>query len=123
MSGMRDAVEAAARAIRDVGIARYLRDVEGWRKPNFAPWDSETEELRTAYLEDAQAALTAAKFPDLLTDNRRLRDALQYARNELDRCGYGDFHYGETPRDPRILAALEIADAAIAKLPSDEGAE
>lgn len=43
-------------------------------------------------------------------DNARLRAALVRARAEIDRWGYGDHHYGNTPRDPGVLAALADID-------------
>ena len=32
---------------------------------------------------------------------------------ELSRWGFGDFHYGNTPRDPEVLAALAVYDEAL----------
>ncbi len=32
---------------------------------------------------------------------------------ELSRWGFGDFHYGDTPRDPDVLAALAVYDRAL----------
>lgn len=58
-------------------------------------------------------AIRARQLDYLIAENTRLRDALTYARNELDRHGYGDFHYGETPREPSIVAALAIVDSAL----------
>jgi hypothetical protein len=47
--------------------------------------------------------------------------ALGRARTELDRWGHGDFHYGDMPRDPRVLAALADIDAVITKYRPKEG--
>lgn len=55
-------------------------------------------------------ALLLAAAPDLLA-------ALIEARAEVDRWGYGDFHYGETPRDPGVLAMLARIDAVLATVP------
>jgi hypothetical protein len=43
----------------------------------------------------------------------RLRDALRAARAELDRWGWGDFHYGPQPRDGSVVRALAAIDAAL----------
>ncbi len=49
-----------------------------------------------------------------------LRQALEIARDELKRWGWGDFHYGEQPQDPVVLAAISIADKALATAPQEE---
>lgn len=43
----------------------------------------------------------------------RLRNALLDAREEIDKWGYGDFHYGDTPREPSVLAALAAIDEVL----------
>ena len=42
-----------------------------------------------------------------------LRAVLVEARAELDRWGFGDFHYGDTPRDPGVLAMLAKIDTVL----------
>lgn len=44
-----------------------------------------------------------------------LKDALRAARAEIDRHGYGDFHYGDQPRDPGVLGALADIDRVLSK--------
>ena len=43
----------------------------------------------------------------------RLRATLRATRDQLDRFGYGDFRWGDTPRDPEVVAAVQAADAAL----------
>jgi hypothetical protein len=42
-----------------------------------------------------------------------LEDALRVARTEIDRWGFGDFRFGNTPRDPKTLAALALIDKVV----------
>lgn len=49
----------------------------------------------------------------LWADNARLRAALRRAREELDRWGHGDFHYGNMPRDKGVLDALADIDRTL----------
>jgi hypothetical protein len=42
-----------------------------------------------------------------------MRALLVDARAEIDRWGYGDFHWGDTPRDPGVLAMLARIDASL----------
>lgn len=58
---------------------------------------------------DKENAQVIATLPELVA-------VLIEARAEVDRWGYGDFHWGETPRDPGVLATLERIDAALAKV-------
>lgn len=46
---------------------------------------------------------------------RQVVEALRATRDELSRWGFGDFHYGNMPRDPEVLDALAIANAALAR--------
>jgi hypothetical protein len=46
-----------------------------------------------------------------MTDHEEVLALLRDARAEIDKWGYGDFHYGDTPRDPDVLAMLARIDA------------
>lgn len=65
----------------------------------------------------ADAAYIAACSPDVLVGLLDRIDALRLllvdARAEIDRWGYGDFHFGPTPRDPEVLAMLERIDKVL----------
>lgn len=43
----------------------------------------------------------------------RLRATLQAVRDELNRWGFGDHHYGATPRDEGVLRAVALADQTL----------
>jgi hypothetical protein len=47
-----------------------------------------------------------ARLDTAETQRDTLRTALIEAQSELERWGHGDFHYGNMPRDPGVLAAL-----------------
>lgn len=71
-----------------------------------------SEPVKDWYRILARAALTT--YTGRLAEERRvLREALVEARAEIDGWGYGDFHYGNLPRDPSVLAALANIDAAL----------
>lgn len=42
-----------------------------------------------------------------------MRETLFAARMELERWGHGDMHYGNTPRDPKVLAMLAKIDEVL----------
>lgn len=42
-----------------------------------------------------------------------LTEALMNARDEIDRWGHGDMHYGPMPRDPGVVSALASIDEVL----------
>jgi hypothetical protein len=51
--------------------------------------------------------------PSLLAEIGRLRAALIATMDELDRWGWGDFHYGSQPQDQRVVDAVAKANAVL----------
>lgn len=49
------------------------------------------------------------------------KDLARDARDELDRWGHGDMHYGNTPRDPKVLAMVDRINAALREGPYGHG--
>lgn len=43
----------------------------------------------------------------------KLRAVLQATRDELNRWGHGDMHYGSMPQNARVVAAVELADRTL----------
>jgi hypothetical protein len=48
-----------------------------------------------------------------------LMGLLADARTEIDRWGHGDFHYGETPRDPGVVKMLARLDEVLGNFTSN----
>jgi hypothetical protein len=46
----------------------------------------------------------------------RAVELLRSTRDELDRWGWGDMHYGSTGQNPRVVAAVAAIDAFVASL-------
>jgi hypothetical protein len=69
----------------------------------------------------SSGALAAAEARADAAERRErvLRALLVDARAEVDKWGYGDFHYGDTPRDPGVLAMLARIDAALGSVLTD----
>lgn len=58
----------------------------------------------------AESALSQAQ-----AENELLRAALIICADELDRHGWGDFHYGSTGQDEAVVRAVAVARAALAE--------
>lgn len=95
---------------RHVGsFAPHGHDGMGWLGNTDIYVKAEDYDNHVNYLADAFA---------VYADNARLRAALLRARVEIDKWGHGDFHYGNTPRDPSVLAALADIDRTLLELPA-----
>ena len=55
----------------------------------------------------------AVELAALVLRRSGLVEVLVEARAEIDRWGFGDFHYGDTPRDPGVLAMLAKIDTVL----------
>ena len=44
---------------------------------------------------------------------QRLREVLQATRDELDRWGWGDSHWGEQPQERSVVDAVALADRVL----------
>jgi hypothetical protein len=97
-------------------------------KQEYIDWlEKEVQAFKTALHSEIERHL--ATMADAATGRavaRKLRDLAALLAAEVDRWGYGDFHYGETPRDPGVLAALTAysdtmatEDAYLASLDSE----
>lgn len=69
----------------------------------------------------AENADLRASIGEVVRERDRLRDALLTVRTELDRHGYGDFHYGDLPREQSVVDALAVADAVVGAALGQEG--
>jgi hypothetical protein len=108
MTDSSDETVAPEDGYRHVGsLAPYGHDGMGWLGGVDIYVKAEDYDRHTSYEGDAHR---------LWADNTRLRRALERARSEIDRWGYGDFHYGNTPRDQRVLDALIDIDRTLAEV-------
>lgn len=120
--------EWAEGLLRDATPGPWAFDGEG-SNDLYTDYPSTADDLCILTPEDKvtpdDAALIAAS-PDLAAavislaeEVERLRSTLIAARAEVDRWGYGDFHWGETPRDEGVLSMLARIDAALSSHPSE----
>lgn len=123
--GERDAFHAAQASEKREGdqseLVERLRALGTCKR--VANSDRDAAAARNVYRVNAEAFdwdAAADRIESLSARIAQLTEALRAAKTEIDRWGHGDFHYGATPRDVGVLAALAAIDAALEGEQADE---